>query len=366
MYNRKMGRIYLRKGVWYIDACYKGKRIRRAVGTDRKLALAVLKKTEVQLIENKHLDIKKNEKVRFSDFSKYFLDTYSKINKRSWKRDQISIVRLNRFFGSKFLYEITNKDIEEYKKKRLETGIQTSTLNRELACLRTILYKAVEWGNLSINPPKIKLFKENNLRIRYLTQAEERKLLEITPEPLKGIILMAINTGMRRNEILNLKWSDVDLSAGIIIVKDSKSKEKREIPINEVVRKVILNHFGNGAEYIFTNKYNQNYSGSYITHWFNKLLKKAGIKDFHFHDLRHTFASRLAMKTGHLQAIKELLGHKDYRMTLRYSHLTPEFKRDLVKMLEDDSVIDGLNFGTNMAQAENSKFVKIAKSLVKQ
>ncbi|HOK56911.1 MAG TPA: tyrosine-type recombinase/integrase [bacterium] len=331
-----MGRIYLRGKTWYIYTCYRGKIIRKAIGKDKKLANAVLKKKEIELIENKHLDIKKENKIKFSQLSKEFLEKYSKVNKRSWKRDQLSISHIEKFLGNKYIYEIKEKDIEEYKKTRLETGIKHSTLNRELACLKTILNKAKEWGYID-KIPKIKLFKENNQRVRYLTDDEEEKLLKIAPEPLKSIIIVGLNTGMRQGEILNLRWKDIDLKEGIIIIGDSKSKEKRIIPMNETLKNIFINLLTiGGKEYIFENRNGERYSGSYITHWFERIVKQASIKDFRFHDLRHTFASRLVMKGVSVKVVQELLGHKDYRMSLRYSHLSPEVKKQAVEILDKD------------------------------
>lgn len=348
-----MGRVFLRGKIWYIDTCYKGKRVRRAVGPDKKEAIKVLKKIEAELIENKWLDIKREHKIKFSEVNKEFLEKYSKVNKRSWKRDQLSISHLDKFFGNKYIYEIKEKDIEEYKKERLLTGIKHSTLNRELACLKTILNKAKEWGYIE-QAPKIKLFKENNQRVRYLTEEEEEKLLKIAPEPLKSMIIIALNTGMRQGEILNLKWRDIDLNEGIIIIQDSKSKEKRIIYMNDTTKGVFLNllSFG-GKEFVFENKNGGKYTKDYITHLFGKIVKQAGIKDFRFHDLRHTFASRLVMSGVNLKTIQELLGHKDYRMSLRYSHLSPEIKKQAVKILDKDK---------NMAQIwHNGKIEEIDK-----
>jgi len=329
-----MGRIFKRGKIWYIDTSYKGKRIRKAVGEDKKLAEKALKKIEIELIENKWLDIKREQKIKFPEVSKEFLEKYSKVNKRSWKRDQLSISHLNKFFGNKFIYEIKEKDIEEYKKERLLTGIKHSTLNRELACLKTILNKAKEWGYIE-QIPKIKLFKENNQRVRYLTEEEEEKLLKIAPQPLKSMVILALNTGMRQGEILNLKWKDIDLKEGIIIIQDSKSKEKRILYMNQTTKDLFLNLLSTGGkEYVFENKYGDRCSESYIQHLFEKIVKQAGIKDFRFHDLRHTFASRLVMAGVSLKTIQELLGHKDYRMSLRYSHLSPEIKKQAVKILD--------------------------------
>ena len=349
-----MGKVYKRGEKWYIYTCYRGKVVRRAVGPDKKQAEKVLKKVETKLIENKWFDIKKEHKIKFSQVSEEFLEKYSKVNKRSWKRDQLSISHLDKFFGSKYIYEIKEKEIEEYKKERLLTEIKYSTVNRELACLKTILNKAKEWGYIDV-VPKIKLFKENNQRVRYLTDEEEKKLLEVSPEPLKSIILVALNTGMRQGEILNLKWRDIDIKEGLIIIQDSKSKEKRILPMNETVKSVFLNPIlSNNKEYIFE-KNGKKFDTFYVSHLFEKVVKQAGIKDFSFHSLRHTFASRLVMRGVNLKTIQELLGHKSYQMTLRYAHLSPEHKKQAVEILDKDK---------NMAKIwQNGKIEEVGKSI---
>ena len=353
-----MGKIYKRGETWYIYTCYRGKVIRKAVGQDKKVAEAVLRKVETELIENKWLDIKREHKIRFSEVGKEFLEKYSKVNKRSWDRDRLSISHLDKFFGSKYIYEIREKDIEEYKKERLFTGIKHSTLNRELACLKTILNKAKDWGYIA-QVPKIKLFKENNQRVRYLTDEEEKKLLEVSPEPLKSIIIIALNTGMRQGEILNLRWRDIDIKEGIIIIQDSKSKEKRIIYMNETTKDVFLSPLSfKGREYVFE-KEGKKLDTFYISHLFEKVIKQAGIKDFRFHDLRHTFASRLVMAGVNLKTIQELLGHKSYQITLRYSHLSPEIRKQAVAILD----VRNKNLAQILHKGEIDKIEKTIKPI---
>jgi len=348
-----MGKVYKRGKIWYIYTCYRGKIIRKAVGPDKKIAEAVLKKVETELIENKWLDIKREQKIKFSEISKEFLKKYSKVNKRSWKRDQLSISHLDKFFGHKFIYEIKEKDIEEYKKERLLTGIKHSTLNRELACLKTILNKSREWGYIE-QIPKIKLFKENNQRVRYLTEEEEERLLKITSEPLKSMVIISMHTGMRLGEILNLKWRDIDLKEGIIIIQDSKSKEKGIVFMNQTIKDVFISLLSSKSkEYVFE-KDGKKFDIYYISHWFSKIVKQAGIKDFRFHDLRHTFASRLRMRGWDLKTIQEALRHKDYKMSLRYAHLSPEIKRQAIESLDKDKNLAQILHKSNLVEIEKS------------
>ncbi|MCM8758454.1 MAG: site-specific integrase [Candidatus Omnitrophica bacterium] len=283
-----------------------------------------------------------------------FLENYSKVNKRSWKRDEISVKNLTSFFAGRHLYEINNLDIENYKKIRIKQGVSYATINRELACLRTILNKAVEWNLLSTNPPKIKLYKENNQRTRYLTKEEENKILEVCPDVLKPIILIALNTGMRRSEIAKLRWQDIDFREKMITVYETKNNEKRHIPMNTIVFDTI-NRIKEKpfSQYLFPGENGSHISPHHISHLFEKTVKKAGIKDFRFHDLRHTFASRLVMNGVDLKTVQELLGHKSFNMTLRYSHLAPEHKRKAVEILEkSDTMFCGLQLDTRMQKMD--------------
>ena len=327
--------IFIKAGNYYIDYYVNGQRKREKIGKSRKLAETVLAKRKVQIAEGRFLDIRRNEKIKFAEMSQLFLDNYSRVNKKSWDRDALSIKNLNKFFSGKYIYEINNLHIEEYKRKRLESNVSVATINRELACLKTILRKAAEWGKMRTPLPKIQLFRENNQRVRYLKEKEAQVLIEASPEPLKSIIIIALYTGMRRGEILNLKWRDIDIKERNITIWDTKNKEKRVVPMNSMVWETFLNiNKSPDSDFVFTRHNGQSrLTDDYISHLFQKIVKKIGFKNFRFHDLRHTFASWLVMKGVDLKTVQELMGHKDFRMTLRYSHLSPDHKKQAVELL---------------------------------
>jgi len=165
-----------------------------------------------------------------------------------------------------------------------------------------------------------------------LTKEEIKALYYACPGHLKPIIVVALNTGMRKGEILNLKWDDLDFRQKIIYLLNTKNNEKKEIPMNQVVFYTLFKVKKHPeSPYVFCNKDGKPY-GSVKTA-FRNALKKAGIKNFRFHDLRHTFASHLVMAGVDLNTVKELLGHKDIKMTLRYAHLSPDHKRRAVETL---------------------------------
>jgi integrase len=149
---------------------------------------------------------------------------------------------------------------------------------------------------------------------------------------MRPILVLALNTGMRRGEILGLKWHDIDFKRDIITLLDTKNGEKREVYMNEQVKTALIRVRKNPVSpYIFCDKDGKPYHDIRKSFW--TVLRKSGIKDFHFHDLRHTFASHLVMSGIDLNTVRELMGHKDIRMTLRYSHLSPSYKRSAIDLL---------------------------------
>jgi len=183
-----------------------------------------------------------------------------------------------------------------------------------------------------INPVKgIKFFKEQP-RLRFLEKEEISKLLSNCNKHLKSIVTVALNTGMRKGEILNLKWNDIDFKRGIIHLYHTKNGEKREIPMNEQVRNMIVAVKKHPkSAYIFCNPAGKPYCD--IRKSFFTACKESGIINFRFHDLRHTFASQLVMSGVDLNTVRELLGHKSLDMTLRYSHLSADHKKRAVDTL---------------------------------
>ena len=228
-----------------------------------------------------------------------------------------------------------------------------SSINREMSCLRHLLAKAVEWEMIEQSPfdkGKSLILKENNKRLRFLTEDEISQLLDECQPYLRNIVECALNTGMRRREILSLKWTQI--RNGFIYLRETKTKEPRQIPINddldELFKKIKSEQNPKGSNVVdmqgkpldenkaIPSKYVFTFRGvpiQFVKTAFKAALKRAGIHDFRFHDLRHTFASQLIMKGGTLKDVQELLGHKTMTMTLRYAHLTQEHKRKAVNLL---------------------------------
>lgn len=327
-----MATLRKRGKTWYVDFRYKGKRYIRAVGRDKKTAEIALKEIEVKIAKEEFLGFVERKKITFEDFSKKYeeyISTYK--SPISVKRERSKINFLRKFFQKKYLSEITKNDIEEYRSWRL-SSVSKSTINREIACLKYMLRLAVDWGYLRENPAKgIKMYKEPPGRLRYLSKYEISKLLSNCDERIYPVVLCALHTGMRYSEIINLKWENIDLLNRCIIIENTKNNERRIIPLTETLYNVLFD-LPKISEYVFT------YKGKRvrdIRKGFKKTLEKAGIKDFKFHDLRHTFASYLVMSGVDLRTVAQLLGHKTIKMTMRYSHLSPDFLKTSVRKLEE-------------------------------
>jgi len=327
--------VYKKGKNWYIDYYLKGRRKRKKIGPSKKLAQQVLQDVHVKMAKGEYLGVYDEKKILFEEFSQQYL-AFSKANKAesTHDRDRFSVAQLISVFKEKYLFEITPRMIEKYKATRLGK-VGPATVNRELACLKHMYTKAIEWGYLKINPVKsVKLLKEPPGRLRYLRPKEVKKLLDACRGYLRSIVITALNTGMRKGEILALCWKDVDLENRKVTVRKPKNNEIRVIPINQTLYQELSNlSHGSDGEYIFSNGNGHRFGD--IKKGFSLALKRAEIEDFHFHDLRHTFGSHLVMQGVDLKTVQQVMGHKDIKMTMRYSHLSPEYVQEAMERLDN-------------------------------
>lgn len=344
------------KGHYVIDYYYQGKRRREVAGTNKREAENFLAKRKTEILEGK-FNIKRTEKVRFSDFAATYME-HSKANKRSWDRDRTLLINLLPVFGAKTLDSITSLMIEEYKQQRLRK-VKPGTVNREIALLKHLFNMAITWGMATVNPMRgVKLLREDNVPVRFLTKEEIDKLLAACTDYSRPIVLTALHTGMRRGEILGLKWDQVDFDAKIITILHSKNGRVRKIPINSVLLDVLAKLKASATqEHVFISNKTKEPIGKFQTAWLTA-IRKSGIIRCRFHDLRHTFASHLVASGVDLVTVKELLGHSDINMTLRYAHSAPEQKISAVEMLVKNIGEEHSHF-----LVTRSKMVKLAKNI---
>ncbi len=280
-------------------------------------------------------------------FEKFF-SWYKAVRKESTYKVELKRSRnLIRFFGKDFSFlKIGTKEIEEYRIYRINQGASKSTINKDLRLLSTVINRAVEFEWI----PEHKLYRKSllfreikNERVRYLSKEEEEKLLQVLEsgknKTLKNIVLLSLHTGMRLGEILNLKWENVDFKNKILILfpDQTKNKKRHVIPLNKTAYKVLKEQETMKllkCPYVFHRNGRKINS---IKDGFKSALKKAGIEDFRFHDLRHTFASRLVQRGIDLYVVKELLNHSSIMVTQRYAHLRLENMKKAVEILEKES-----------------------------
>jgi len=333
---KKDKNLVFKNGKWYIDFTFRYRRIRKGGFFTKEQARNALAKLRLELL-NESLGFKRpgnGERIPFEKFANEWLEIYSKQNKRSWARDELSVRHLKRFFGGKILQDIGPEDIERFKAARKAEGVTPATVNRELACLKTIFNKAIEWGRVESSPAaKVKKFREQNQKERILTENEARRLLEACGPGLRPIIIIGLNTGMRKDEILALKWANIDFAKAHIFIEDSKSGRSRYVPMNLQVYKV-LKSLPRKGDYIFFNPETKDRIKDVKTA-FRAACRRAGIKGLRFHDLRHSAASWMVEAGVDLVTISKILGHASIQMTMRYAHPTPENMRRAVEKLAE-------------------------------
>jgi integrase len=272
-------------------------------------------------------------------------NNYAMTNKISWKKDESRVKKLLEFFGNKKLREINPILIEKYRSERKREPkkngkpLANASINRETSILRKMFNIALDNDWTNENPclaRRVKPLREDTKRERFLTPEEEKALMDFCIKDqayMKAILICALHTGMRRGEILNLKWNYMDLKKGYLTVTKTKSGKDRNIPLSPMLIaefKAIKEK--NGSQYVFINPVTQKpYTN--ITKSFKTLLKKADIEGLVFHDLRHTAATRMVSSGIDLIVVQDILGHADIRTTMRYSHPVPQRKLDAIKAL---------------------------------
>jgi integrase len=248
--------------------------------------------------------------------------------------------------------------VEKFKKDRRQSTTvregerSPSTVNKELQCLSKIFNMAIDSNYAESNPcRKVKKLRGEGQRNRYLLPDEETRLMAALTEHrayLRPIIALALNTGMRRGELLGLKWSCVDFQRDVIYVMRTKTDKRRSVPINAKVKEELaaLRSSAPDSEYVFTNPR----TGARlieIKRSFVTACRDAGIEDFHFHDCRHTAATRMADGGVDAFTIAEILGHATLHMTKRYTHALDQNKRRAVESLNGYAENNCLNFVSN-------------------
>jgi integrase len=322
-------------GIWwisYFDAA--GKRHREKVGR-RSVALDAYYQRKREIREGKFVPPGRRSRMLFRSLMERALaHKQPRVSKTAYFNDELRANRILESIGDLELAEVTSDRIDtlmrEYAKK-----VSGSTVNRYRSTISSAFSYAVRAGLAGANPVAgVPKFKEGEHRIRFLDKTEEAALRKAIrkecPDRIPELDL-ALNTGMRRGEQFGLRWLDVDLDHGILTVRGKTGR--RFIPINSAARAAIdkLRKMAAGSEWVC--RETKSSAQRDWRRWFETAVRTAKILNFRWHDLRHTFASRLVMAGVDIRTVSELLGHKSISMTMRYAHLSPDHKKDAIERI---------------------------------
>jgi len=330
--------IYRRgKTYWISYAGLDGRVIRESARSDKfKEAEALLTKRRQSVRDGKLPEVKRIGNHSFGELTEEYLKWAER--QRGYRQKRLVVNQLKDRFCQYPLRRIDTRTLEGYQSEKLQAGKKPATVNRHIATLKHMIHKAVDWDMVEEETlkrvRKAKLLEENNRRLRFLSHEEAQALINACDDHLKPVVIMALNTGARKEEILGLKWDNVDLKHGFILLDQTKNGERREVPINQTLRGTLGRIVRRvDVPYVFYDaKTGKRYSN--LRRSFESACKRAKIRDFRFHDLRHSFASQLVMAGVDITTVKELLGHKTLTMTLRYAHLAPSHKVKAVEILD--------------------------------
>ncbi len=356
---------------WWIDfQDAQGIRRRRKIGPSKRVAREVLDGLLGNVARRQHLGLIDDSPISFAEFSKLWVDRVAPMLKPRTRERWTGILELHlkpAFTGS--LRSITAADAEVYIARRLAPkpcprcseakepkcpecsgvgtipGAQPATVNREASVLKHLMRRAVTWEFIAHNPfldsqgqpvQGLNPLKEPSGRVRFLSPDEINRLLaacEDSRSPyLRAFVIVALNAGMRRGEILSLTRKSIDWQNSLATLESTKNGDTRHVPLNNAAVEALRSlpaRLDGGCLFPFKDDHS-------VSRAFRRAVERAGIEDFRLHDLRHTFASYHAMAGVQGRGLQSLLGHRDNRMTMRYSHLSDGYLRAAV-----DSVVLG-------------------------
>lgn len=338
--------LYRRKDsdTWWISFTYKGKQIRRSTETtDKKLAEKIHAKVLTNVVEGKWFDIDYSKQKTLKEMIERYEKEYTA--HRTYypqKREKSIFKHLYSYFGETCTLGEIEQRIGSYEHYRKVEDVSPATIVKELGLLRTMFNIARKQWRWKVDNPvsDIKLPKVRNERVRYLSEDEHKRLFEALEKSedkwLRPLVIIAMDTGLRLTNLCDLKWSEVNMFSRMITIdaETMKNDDYLGVPLTDRVFQVFKEL--RKAQCLSGHVFHENGKKLYdrkVQRAFSDALGKAKIGNFHFHDLRHTFASYLRQKGVDLHTISKLLGHKDLRMTKRYAHLNVDSLRSAVSKL---------------------------------
>jgi integrase len=329
--------------IWWISYFADGQHHREKVGA-RSSAIAAyqLRKTEIRL--GKFFPPSREKKITFRQLAASRMSERKlRLSPQSYRSDELRLPTLLAEFGDTAAEQVRPdaiekflKQLQEGNKKGRKTNRVGATANRYRTLLSSIFSFGVRSEKIALNPVRnVSRFKESEHRTRFLDADEEKALRAAVRKEnadYEAELDLALHTGIRRGEQFALKWQDIDLERGILTVLKGKTG-RRFIPINSVARTAIekLWRASNGSAFVCIGAKRDGQTD--WRKWFRRGLKKAKIDNFRWHDLRHTFASRLVMAGVEMASVQKYLGHRSILTTQRYAHLSPDHQRENIERL---------------------------------
>jgi integrase len=306
-----------------------GKDVREAVKakTKREAEYCLAEKIS-RLADGSLSRSRRQQETKFFEIADDFM-SYSVEHKRSAYKDRISIQRWKAFLGDVLCASITKSKIEQYIlcRSRGEGGLgdkaKPATINRELACLRTIFKRAVNEEKIVSNPMSgFKLLFEDNIRQKVLTDEEFSRLIEKAPKHIVPILITAWETGMRKGEIINLKWAQVDLQKGLITLRreETKTGRGRVVPISQRLKSVLQVLPRKCSQvFLYRDRPIRNFNTAFAV-----AVKSSSLKGLWFHDLRHCFVTRMRRSGVPDRVVMEITGHRTFECFRRYDIISTD------------------------------------------
>lgn len=339
--------LYLVGDKYFARCMVHGRRIFQFVGYRKIQAREAMKKLQSELVDRKFGLVDSQGGHTLQEAITFHLD-YLRENEADIENvDKHLRVLKSSVGGERKLHTVTTEDVRKAW-KGLPSKSKKATKNRYLGSWRRLFNLAIKEEWITENPANrvemIRMTEEERIRTRVLLEKEEVKLMEACDDPtlksrsryLKGLIIVALNTGMRLSECFNMRWDAVNLENDIIKLPKTKSGKVQSVPMNATVANMLARLRGkNGEEWVFPSVKMKGRPPTQIRKAFGKACELAGIKGLRFHDLRHTFGTRLLQRGVDIITVKELMRHSSVKMTERYVHTLPEHKHLAVKKLAE-------------------------------
>jgi len=340
--------LYLRGKTWWISYYADGERQFESTGTKNKRDAETFRSMRISEVQRRVFV--KDTKVALDQLGERYME-HAKLHKRSWKRDEQLLGDLKRLLGNPMLKDITPTRIEKFQQARA-AEVAPATVNRATALLKRMFFQAEKWGMHSGNPVRLVSFlREDSFNPVTLSEEQEANLIAAAPPYIQDLVTFDLNTGLRKSDLFDLKWADVDMERREIRIVVKKNRKVHELPLNEAALGV-LNRQRRVCEYVFAHPL----TGQKIKDVRGALeasAKRAGLGKVTWHMFRHTIATRL-LENADVVTVKEVLGHQSINTTIRYTHPSRKRKQTAMEQLPGGRTVPANdNVATAKAANEN-------------